>query len=306
MRICILGSAAGGGLPQWNCNCENCASIRAGSDDVRLRSQSSVAVSADGERWFLLNASADVRSQIVASNYLWPPVGNQRGTSIAGCILTDAEIDHTSGLLQLREGCRFGVFSTPIVKRWLHQNLPIGSILADFADRPWSELPIDQWFALPLSDGTPSGLRVRAFEAGRDVPRFVPEDPDESVGSVIGLQMEDNHGAKLVYAPGVATICTSLRSACEDAQCILIDGTFWSDDEPIQAKIKDATATQMGHVPVSGPQGTLAWLSGLSAEHRVYVHINNTNPMLNERSSQHAEVVRCGVRVGMDGDVIDL
>jgi pyrroloquinoline quinone biosynthesis protein B len=273
---------------------------------VRPRSQSSVAVSADGDWWFLLNASADVRSQIGASNYLWPPVGNHRGTSIAGCVLTDAEIDHTSGLLQLREGCRFGVFSTPIVKRWLHQNLPIGSILADFADRPWSELALDEWSVLPLPDGTPSGLRVRSFEVGRDVPRFVPELPDESVGSVIGLQIEDSHGAKLVYAPGVATICDGLRSACEDAGCILIDGTFWSDDEPTRAKIKDSTATQMGHVPVSGQQGTLSWLSGLSVEHRVYVHINNTNPMLNERGSQHAEVVRCGVRVGMDGDVIDI
>jgi pyrroloquinoline quinone biosynthesis protein B len=237
---------------------------------------------------------------------LWPPQETRRGTSIAGCVLTDAEIDHTSGLLQLREGCRFGVFSTSIVKRWLHHNLPIGSILADFADRPWTELAIDQWSELPLPDGTPSGLRIQSFEVGRDVPRFVPEDPEQAVGSVIGLQIEDINGAKLVYAPGVATICDALRLASEDAGCILIDGTFWSDDEPTRTMIKDSTATQMGHVPVSGDSGTLNWLAGLSVEHRVYVHINNTNPMLNERGPEHAEVVRCGVRVGMDGDVIDI
>lgn len=306
MRICILGSAAGGGLPQWNCNCQNCASIRAGSADVRPRSQSSVAVSADGDSWFLLNASADVRSQIGASKFLWPPQETRRGTSIAGCVLTDAEIDHTSGLLQLREGCRFGIFSTPIVKRWLHDNLPIGSILADFADRPWTELTLGQWSELPLPDGAPSGLRVRSFEVGRDVPRFVPEDPQKAVGSVVGLQLEDINGAKLVYAPGVATIGDALRSACDDARCILIDGTFWTDDEPVLTNIKDSTASQMGHVPVSGEQGTLAWLAGLPVEHRVYVHINNTNPMLNERGPEHAEVVRRGVRIGMDGDVIDI
>lgn len=306
MRICILGSAAGGGLPQWNCNCQNCADIRACSADVRPRTQSSVAVSADGESWFLLNVSADVRSQIGTASFLWPPSEMRRGTSIAGCVLTDAEIDHTSGLLQLREGCRIGIYSTPIVKRWLHDDLPIGSILADFADRPWTELKLDQWFELSLADGVASGLRVRSFEVGRDVPRFVREDPQQAIGSVVGLQIEDTNGAKLVYAPGVASIGDALRSACEDAGCILIDGTFWTDDEPVRAKIKESTAMQMGHVPVSGEQGTLAWLAGLSVKHRLYVHINNTNPMLNERGPEHAEVVRRGVRIAMDGDVIDI
>ena len=273
---------------------------------MQPRSQSSVAVSADGDWWYLLNASADVRSQIGSSEFLWPQAGSHRGTSIAGCILTDAEIDHASGLLQLREGCKFGIFSTPRVKRWLHDSFPIGSILAGFADRPWSELTIGEWLELPLPDGTSSGLRVRSFEVGRDVPRFVDENPDDAVGSVIGLQIEDSSGHTLVYAPGVATICDKLRSACEDAECILVDGTFWSDDEPIRTRIKDSTATGMGHIPVSGEYGTLQWLSELPARHRVYVHINNTNPMLNERGPQHAEVTRRGVRIGMDGDAFDL
>ena len=253
-----------------------------------------------------MNVSADVRSQIGSCEFLWPQAGNQRGTSIAGCILTDAEIDHTSGLLQLREGCKFGVFSTLRVKRWLHDSFPIGSIIAGFADRPWSEIAIEEWLELPLPDGTESGLRVRSFEVGRDVPRFVDENPEDAVGSVIGLQIEDSSGARLVYAPGVASICEELRSACENADCVLVDGTFWTDDEPILTKVKDSTATGMGHVPVSGEQGTLQWLSELTARHRVYVHINNTNPMLNERGPQHAEVIRRGVHIGMDGDAFDL
>src|SRR5689334_13248403 len=207
MRIRILGSAAGGGLPQWNCRCAHCQAVRSGSADVLPRTQSSVAVTSDNRHWFLLNVSADVRTQLAATSELWPPAASRRGTTIAGCILTDAEIDHTSGLLQLREGCTFGIFSTPTVRRWLNRYLPIGPILAPFADRPWTDLPLEENFELRLPGGDPAGLRLRAFELARDVPRFVPENAAEAVGSVIGLAMEDTtHGGKLVYAPGVPAI----------------------------------------------------------------------------------------------------
>ena len=186
MHIRILGSAAGGGLPQWNCRCPNCENARLGSGKVRPRTQSSVAVSADGRSWFLLNVSADVRAQLAAARELWPPAGKGRGTPIAGCILTDAEIDHTSGLLQLREGCAFSIVSTPIVRRWLTEYLPIGPILAAFADRTWIDLPLETMLELALPDGGPSGLTLRAFELGRDVPRFVPEGDGDAWGSVTG------------------------------------------------------------------------------------------------------------------------
>lgn len=307
MRIRILGSAAGGGLPQWNCRCANCQAVRAGSPDVQARTQSSVAVSADGRAWFLLNVSADVRRQVLDFPNLGPPKDVKRGTSIAGCVLTDAEIDHTTGLLQLREGCTFRIFSTPIVRRWLSQYLPIQTILAEFADRPWTELPLDEVLELPLPNGDSSGLRVRLFEVGRDVPKFVPEDPAGAVGSVVGFHMEDTAtGGKLVYAPGVSAICEALVQAAQTADCLLIDGTFWSDDEPIRTGITGRTARQMGHVPVSGPEGTLNWLSDLPARHRVYVHINNTNPMLNQRGPEHRQVRDSGVQVGNDGDVFEL
>lgn len=307
MRIRILGSAAGGGLPQWNCRCANCQAARSGSADVRPRTQSSVAVSADGRFWFLLNVSADVRVQLAAFNGLWPPTGERRGTPIAGCILTDAEIDHTSGLLQLREGCAFNIFSTPTVRHWLHQYLPIGPILTPFADRPWTDLQLDTTCELPLPGGTASGLRLRAFELGREIPRFVPERAGDAIGSCIGLRIEDiSSGGKLVYAPGLSAISESLQTAVRGADCLLIDGTFWSDDEPEQMGICSATATAMGHLPVSGAGGTLAWLSSLPVRHRAYVHINNTNPMLNDSSHECRQVSDGGVRVGQDGDEFDI
>jgi pyrroloquinoline quinone biosynthesis protein B len=307
MRIRILGSAAGGGLPQWNCRCPNCDAARQDSPHVRPRTQSSVAITADGRNWFLLNVSADVRAQLAASCDLWPPAETRRGTKIAGCILTDAEIDHTSGLLQLREGCVFGIFSTSVVQRWLNRYLPIDPILASFADRTWTELPLELEIDLPLADGAPSGLRLRAFELGRDVPRFVPEGAADSQGAVIGLAIEDlASGGKLVYAPGVPTIGPSLQAAAEGADCLLVDGTFWSDDEPIQMGITDSTAWNMGHVPVAGLNGTLAWLSSLPTRHRVYVHMNNTNPMLNDAAPEYREVNDLGIRVGADGDEFEI
>ena len=311
MRIRILGSAAGGGLPQWNCRCPNCDAARAGSPDVQPRTQSSVAVSADGSDWFLLNVSADVRHQVLAFADLAPASprkkGSTRCTAIAGCVLTDAEIDHTSGLLQLREGCTFGIFSTPLVHRWLSQYLPIETVLAVFVDRPWTDLPLNTAFGLPLPDGAPSGLNVRAFEVGRDVPRFVSEDADQAVGSVVGLKISDTKtGGTLVYAPAVPSIAEPLIKATEETSCILIDGTFWSDDEPIQMGITNRTSRQMGHVPVDGSEGTLSWLADLPAQHRVYIHINNTNPMLNNRGAERQLVESRCVQVAADGDEFHL
>jgi pyrroloquinoline quinone biosynthesis protein B len=307
MRIRILGSAAGGGLPQWNCRCANCEAARAGSPDVRPRTESSVAVTADGRSWFLLNVSGDVRAQLAASSDLWPPGGKGRGTTIAGCILTDAEIDHTSGLLQLREGCTFAIFSTSVVRRWLNQYLPIGPILVPFADRPWIDLTLDSIIDLGLPGGSKTGLKLRAFELGCHVPRFVPENAAKASGSVIGLEIEDSSsGGTLVYAPGVPAIGESLRKAADAADCLLIDGTFWSDDEPTLMGIGKSTAREMGHIPVSGPNGTLAWLADLEVRYRVYVHINNTNPILNDAARECRNVNDSDVRVGKDGDVFEI
>jgi pyrroloquinoline quinone biosynthesis protein B len=307
MRVRILGAAAGGGVPQWNCRCPNCAAARAGSPDVRPRTQSSAAVSTDGRAWFLLNVSPDVRQQLLAFAELGPPEGRQRGTAVAGCVLTDAELDHVTGLLLLREGPAFGVYCTALVRSWLNRYLPVEPVLARFAGPTWAELPLEAPRDLALPDGTPSGLRVRAFEVDRHVPRFVREDGGETAGSVVGLVVEDTRtGKKLVYAPCVASLGAPLVEAAGAADCLLIDGTFWSEDEPVQFGIGSRTAREMGHLPVRGLPGSLEWLAGLPARDRVYIHVNNTNPMLNERGPEYRLVREHGVRMGADGDVFDL
>jgi pyrroloquinoline quinone biosynthesis protein B len=314
MHIRILGSAAGGGVPQWNCRCSNCAAARAGLPDVRPRTQSSVAVSADGRAWFLLNVSPDVRQQILAFPALGPGEGTGgRGTGIAGCVLTDAELDHAAGLLLLREGAVFGIYCTATVRRWLNRWLAVEPILGCFSPAGvnpaarWCELPLDATLELRLPDGSASGLRVHAFEVDRHVPRFVQEEATAAAGSVIALQVEDTRtGARLLYAPCVASLGGELQRAAGEADGVLLDGTFWDDEEPIRCGIGSRTAGAMGHLPVDGPAGSLRFLSELPARHRVYVHINNTNPMLNERGPEHRLVTGRGVRVGVDGDGFEL
>lgn len=303
MRIRILGSAAGGGVPQWNCRCANCEAARAGSGAVQARTQSSVAVSADGQRWWLLNVSPDIRQQILAFPPLGPGDGIRRGQGIVGCVLTDAEIDHTAGLLFLREGCSFHVFATPLVRRWLNRHFPIEPLLAHFAKPVWNDLPLSGPLPLPGEET----LTIEAFEVERHVPRFANGESASAVGSVIGLRLADRKtGGKLVYAPCVGDIGAKLRTISADADAVLLDGTFWSDDEPIHAGIGNRTARQMGHLPVAGEEGSHAWLSTLRATHRVYVHVNNTNPMLNERGSERRMVGESGGRVGADGDTFEL
>jgi len=301
MQVRILGSAAGGGVPQWNCRCPNCAAARDGSPDVRPRTQSSLAVSADGRAWFLLNVSPDVRQQVLAFPELGPPEGQQRGSAIAGCVLTDAELDHTAGLLMLREGTPLPVFSTSVVRRWLSGIYPLQEILTAFSPGDWRVLRRNKFIDLTLPNGSPSGLRVRGFPLGRHVPRFIEERGQ--FGAVVGLLVQDEKtGGRLVYAPCVGAIFASLKDAVQDATCLLIDGTFWDDAEPIRFGIGQRSARKMGHLPVAGSQGSLAWLAGMPSLVRVYVHINNTNPMLNRRSPEYRLVVEQGVRVGADGD----
>lgn len=254
-----------------------------------------------------MNASADIRLQILNFPDLGPAEGESRGTAIAGCVLTDAEIDHTSGLWMLREGCVFSIYSTPIVRRWLNEYIPIEPVLAHFAERPWRELALGAAAELSGADGEPTGLTVRAFSQDPHCPRFVNEDPEGVEGSVVGLVIEDAAtGGRMVYAPGVASINPSLRSAVDGADALFIDGTFWDNEEMIRLGLGEKTGEDMGHLPVGGPEGTLAWLAGLPVRDRIFVHINNTNPMLNRTSPQAAKVERSGIRIGMDGDEFEV
>ncbi|HEV3022565.1 MAG TPA: pyrroloquinoline quinone biosynthesis protein PqqB [Pirellulales bacterium] len=308
MQVHVLGSAAGGGLPQWNCRCANCAAVRAGMPNVRPRTQSSVAVSPDGHAWFLLNVSPDIRQQIRSFAPLGPAEGTApRGTAIAGCVLTDAELDHAAGLLLLREGGAGGIHCTATVRRWLNRWFPVEPILASFSNPSWCDLPLDAAVELCLPDGSPSGLRAQAFETGRHVPRYVNDVEDTAAGSVVGLRiLETKTGARLVYAPCAGELDGPLVRAAAEANCLLVDGTFWDDDEPLRCGIGSRTSRAMGHVPVNGREGSLNWIGGLSARHRVYVHVNNTNPMLDESRPEHRLLSERGVRVGADGDHFEL
>jgi pyrroloquinoline quinone biosynthesis protein B len=303
VHIRILGSAAGGGVPQWNCRCANCEAVRAGSSRVRPRTQSSLAISADGRNWLLLNVSPDVRQQILAFPPLGPPAGKERGQGIKWCALTDAELDHSIGLLMLREGEPFTILSTPLVRRWLNRDLPLEPVLGCFASPRWVDLRVGHVTALVRRETLEAQLWLQPFEVEPHVPRFVTENAD--VGSVIGLVIEDvKTGGKLLYAPCVGSLNEPLLGLAKEVDAIFLDGTFWSNDEPL--RFGKRTALEMGHVPVSGPQGSLAWLAGLPARHRVYVHINNTNPMLNEEGPEFRLAKESGVQVGADGDMFEL
>jgi pyrroloquinoline quinone biosynthesis protein B len=308
----ILGSAAGGGVPQWNCACDNCRAAREGSPWVRPRTQCSVAVSARGDVWTLLNASPDVREQV---RPLGLPRGRQghkppprpvRGTPIASCVLTDAELDHTLGLLVLREGERFDVIATRPVCRWLARDFPVAPVLGAFCRRRWRPLPLERPVALGCPDGTASGLIVRAFATGARRPRYA-RGRGRAAGAVVGLVVEDLlSGRRLVYAPGVATPNAALRSAAERADAVLLDGTFWSDDELPRLRLGRHSARALGHWPVGGRDGSLRWLGEQRAPYRAYLHLNNTNPMLAAGSPERRSVERQGIRVAEDGDEFEL
>jgi pyrroloquinoline quinone biosynthesis protein B len=260
-----------------------------------------VAISADGHWWFLLNVSPDIRRQVLDFPALGPATGGVRGTAIAGAVLTDAELDHVSGLLQLREGCAFDVYSTAIVHTWLTKCFPVEPILASFSPRPWHTVQLDAPFDLTLPDGAPSGLQCRAFATGCDGPRYA--SAPTAAGAVIGLVIRDlATTGRLAYIPCTAMIDPHWRPMTEGIDCLLLDGTFWADDEPRQWGISQRSAREMGHLPVGGETGSLSWMTGLAVRHRAYVHINNTNPMLDCRSDAFALVRENGIRVAVDGD----
>lgn len=303
MRIRILGAAAGGGLPQWNCRCSNCILARQGSPSVTPRTQSSVAVSADGARWFLLNVSPDIREQIRAFPALAPQGESLRGTGIAGCILTDAEIDHTSGLLILREDTLFQIYTTAIVRRWLRDKFPVELMLSAFRPRPWNEFRPGIPFPLADASGQESWLRVTAIDLPGHAPLYAGPPGPSLLGSIVALRIEDTMtGGVFVYAPAVARVTPALDAATKDAGAIFLDGTFWSETEMVDLRLSKRSAADMGHAPIHGVGGTMGWLRAKKAVHRVYVHINNTNPVLNESSPERKVVQDAGIRVGCDGD----
>ncbi len=300
MRVRVLGSAAGGGFPQWNCNCANCHGVRGGTIPARPRLQPGVALSGDGRRWFLLGASPDVRLQIESFPPLLPKSG-VRGTGLAGVLLTGADLDQVLGLLVLREGLAAVIHATAAVRRALIEGLRLDDILCCYCPLEWREPPGEP---APLRDagGEPSGLHYQAFPVPGKPPRYREGRADASPGDTIGYRFVDERtGGRLVFLPSVAAWEDAVAAAVQDCDAVLFDGTFWDEDEMVRTGAGSLRAAQMGHLPVGGPDGSLARLAPLPIRHKVYVHINNTNPILREDSPERRAVEGAGVAVGWDG-----
>jgi pyrroloquinoline quinone biosynthesis protein B len=295
VRVRVLGSAAGGGFPQWNCHCGTCEAARAGVR-ARPRTQSSLAIRGADGPWFLVNASPDLRQQLETLDPL--RVDGVRAPPIAGVLLTDAEIDHTAGLLLLRESATpVRVFGDAGVERALRNGYPVLPMLERYCGAEWQTLEPGR--TQPLEG---SSLTVERFGTGGDAPRYSDVELEAS-----GFVFRDRAtGGVVTYVPGLASLDDGVVARFAASDLVLVDGTFWRDDELPRLGVSDRSARDMGHVPLSGPDGTLEVLAGLERPRKALVHINNTNPILLEDSPEREEVVRAGVEVAYDGLEVEL
>jgi pyrroloquinoline quinone biosynthesis protein B len=299
MLLLVLGTAAGGGIPQWNCACSGCSGARA--HPHRRRRHASLAVRTDDGRWYIVNATPDIGDQIEDRPELHPGPG-PRQTPVAGLVLTDAELDHTLGIARLREADRLQVIATAPVRQALLDRLHLGDVLAPYTSVTWRELP--RRGAEPLDHGT-SGLQISGIPVSGKRPRYAADAPDDDAW-VVALRLYDpSSGATALYAPALAAWPDRLQQAAAEADCVIVDGTFWDDEEPRRTGISERTATGMGHLPIEGPDGTGERLARLSAR-CLYTHLNNTNPLVDPAAPQHKRLARLGIEVAYDGMVIEL
>jgi len=305
MYIQILGSAAGGGFPQWNCNCHNCSGVRDGSLRAHSRTQSSIAISDDGEHWILCNASPDIRAQLAAFPAL-QPARQLRDTAIDGIILLDSQIDHCTGLLSLREGCPHKVWCTEMVHQDLSSGFPLFNMLEHWNGGGLHHQLIEL-DAKPFSVPACPGLQITAIPLRSSAPPYSPHRGNPQPGDNIGLFIEDlRSGGKLFYAPGLGQVNEELLSWMRRADCLLVDGTLWRDDEMQRCEVGDKLGSEMGHLAQSGPGGMLEVLDGLSGPRKILIHINNTNPILDLDSIECATLAEHAIEVSFDGMHIQL
>ena len=295
MWVRVLGSAAGGGFPQWNCGCPQCRAVRTGSRPCVPRSQSSIAVSADRKRWFLFNASPDIQSQIESFTDLHPDAG--RAVPLQAVLLTDAELDHTLGLLLMREGRGLEVHATESVHETLTSGTGVLRTLEAYCPVKWQ--PVLPGADVPLGDGS-NGLSYRAFDVPTVKPMRFPGAATH--GRVVGYRVTDGgSGRSLVYLPCVQELTPDVLEELADCSALLVDGTCWRDDEMSSLGLATKTSRDMGHVPIDGPGGSLEMLSPLSIDRKVYTHMNNTNPVLIEDSPERRLLDQHGLEVAVDG-----
>ena len=304
MRVVVLGAAAGGGVPQWNCNCDICRAARGPRQELRA-TQASVAVSVDDEHWFLVNASPDLRQQLMAAPQLHPKNGHLRHSPICGVILTNGEVDAIAGLLSLREGSPFTIHAHRHVLSVLDTN-SIFNVL-DRKRVPREPIEIDMAFEPRLPDGTASGLEILAFAAPGKRAWYLEgmAQADAEEGDTLGLRIADKKSGEYCYfLAACAALTPDLRQRLRDAPLVFFDGTLWRDDELIAAGLGAKTGQRMGHVSMSGEDGVIAALADLGIGRKIFLHINNSNRALLPDSDERAAIERAGWQIPSDGTEI--
>ena len=305
MRLRVLGSSAGGGFPQWNCNCPNCDGLRRGSIAARPRTQSSVAISANDQDWLLVNASPEVLQQIRETPGL-QPARQIRDSGIAAVLLIDAQIDHCTGLLMLRErNAPLPLYATPEVLDDIGSGFPLTRLLGHYCGLQTRPIALDgQPLDLPFLEP----LQVHAVPIASQPPPYSPFRGQARAGDNIALMIRNPlSGRSLFYAPGLGRIDAATRELMEQADLLLVDGTFWTEDEMIRLGLSAKPAAEMGHLPQSGPGGMIELLDSLPAgKQKWLIHINNTNPILREDSPERALLAAHGIQVAHDGLEIEL
>lgn len=301
MRVRVLGSGAGGGFPQWNCSCANCRGLRSGSLPAQARTQSSIALSTDGERWYLINAGPDIRQQINAFTALFPRQA-PRDTPIQAILLTSAEIDHVAGLLSLRESQPLCFYATKQVQDWLLESNAVFRAVCLPPRCTWKIVMTSGRHAITGIDGKESGLYYEAFAVPSKPPAYLMDLVSSGSEGTIGYKIIDaRSGRSLVYLPSIKHINTDVMTVLRSCDAFFFDGTCWSDDELMVVGLAQKTSLSMGHIPISGPAGSLVQLAGLRDVRKIYTHLNNTNPLLIENSPQRQEVESAGWEVAFDG-----
>ena len=303
MRIVVLGAAAGGGVPQWNCNAPISRGVREGRVASPCRTQTSIAVSLDGERWLLLNASPDLRQQVTEQRRLWPRPGQLRNSPVHAVLLTGGEVDNVAGLLTMRERQPFSLWATIEVLALLDAN-PIFEAL-DRAIVPRRPIALGQRLDIAGPDGA-LGIQVLAFAVPGKVPLYMEKQSGGDLsGQAIGLELSAG-GKTLRYIPGCASLTPEVRRKVEGSSLLFFDGTLWRDNEMIVLGTGNKTGQRMGHMSMSGPEGSIALLGDLNIGRKLYIHINNSNPALLADSPERAELTRAGWEIAADGMEIEL
>jgi len=308
LRVVVLGAAAGGGVPQWNCGCTVCRKAR--NEHPELRStQASVAISADGDHWFLINASPDLRQQLIATSPLHPKAGTLRHSPISGVILTNGEVDAVAGLLSMREGSPFTIYAHERVLAILRSN-SIFNVLNE-KNVPRQPIEVDKAFEPTLPDGSPSGIEILPFAVTGKSAWYLEGKAhpagNDGDGDTLGLRIADRASGKYLYfLAACAGVTNDLRSRLAGAAAVFFDGTVWRDDELIAAGLGNKTGQGMGHIAMSGDTGAIAALADIDIGRKMFLHINNSNPVLLRDSAERKAAEHAGWQIPTDGTEIVL